>query len=384
MFYSFCKRRVFKLYCLDVELKECLYNVFIMGLIMELGDILFKRLREAEARLRGRRKLEVDDIFKRVGYLYPWDFHVTNYPRKMPMVAFNPAALEVDRGRAVMFPRLIFDYYMYSSSIGVTEKILLDDLLEGKFKRPLSTRIILWPKYNWDLNGCEDARVHRLNDEVLLLYTAYGFHRVGEANFIRKPLLALAVLGKDWNVKRRGLFKIVKGGQEFIPESFKSSAIVKVEGDEMTLLTRPEIRGIRCCWRAKGSLENLTIDFDSLTPVLVRESFEGHVGWSTNVVRLSRNEYLVGWHGMVLTNLAYYNGLAIVDDQGELLALSNYLLAPRGLQEEYGDRSQVIYGTGLIKYKEFIVWIGGVSDYCTGIFIAELNKALEKVKWFKG
>ena len=351
---------------------------------MDLSDILFKRLKEAEAKLRGRRRLEVEDIFNRVGYLYPWDFRVTNYPRRTPLVAFNPAALKVSEREVVIFPRLIFDYYMYLSSIGATEEVLLDDLLEGAFKRPLDTRIILWPKYSWDLNGCEDARAHKLNGEVLLLYTAYGLHRVSEVDFVKKPLLALAELGENWSVKRRGLFKIVKGNQEFVPESLKSSAIVKVEGNEMTLLARPEVKGIRCCWRAMASFEDLTIDFDSLTPIIVREPFEGHVGWSTNVVKLSKNEYLVGWHGMVLTNLAYYNGLAIVDDKGELLALSNYLLTPRGLREEYGDRSQVIYGTGLLKYKEFIVWVGGVSDYCTGIFVTELNKALEKLKWLKG
>lgn len=351
---------------------------------MNLGDILFKRLKEAEVKLRGKRKLKVEDVFKRVGYLYPWDFHVTNYPKKTPLAAFNSATLEVSGSEVVIFPRLIFDYYMYSSSIGVTEKISLNDLLEGVYKKPLDTRILLWPKYSWDLNGCEDARTYKLNDRVLLLYTAYGFHRVSEVDFIKKPLLALAELEENWCVKRRGLFKIVKDEQEFVPESFKSSAIVEVEDDEMTLLARPEIRGIKCCWRAKASLKDLTINFDSLTPVLVRERFEGHVGWSTNVVKLSKNEYLVGWHGMVIANLAYYNGLAIVDDQGELLALSNYLLAPRGLQEEYGDRSQVIYGTGLVKYKEFVVWIGGVSDYCTGVFVTELSNVLEKMKWFKG
>lgn len=66
--------------------------------------------------------------------------------------------------------------------------------------------------------------------------------------------------------------------------------------------------------------------------------------------------------------------------KGELLAVSDYLLAPKGLYEEYGDRPLVIFGDGLLLYKETLIWIGGVSDYCIGVFITELNGALTKLK----
>jgi len=351
---------------------------------MDLEAILLKRLKEAEVKLKGVRQFRIEDIFDRAGYLYPWSFHITNYPREIPLVAFNPAALKISEEEVVIFPRLVFDCYMYSSSIGLTEKVSLRVLLEGSVKKPINTKIILWPKYSWDLNGCEDARVHKSNEEVLLLYTAYGFHKANKGDLVKKPYLAIAIFEKDWKITRRGLFRIVKDGQEFIPDSLKSCAIIDVRGHDMMLLARPEVKGIRCCWQARASLEDLTIDFNSLAPILIKEPFEEHVGWSTNTVKLSSNEYLVGWHAMVTTNLAYYNGLAIVSDEGELLALSDYLLAPRGIHEEYGDRSQVIYGTGLVRYKEFLIWTGGISDYSIGIFVTELDRALEKLRWIKG
>jgi len=118
--------------------------------------------------------------------------------------------------------------------------------------------------------------------------------------------------------------------------------------------------------------------------VFVNESWELKVGWSTNAVRVSSNEFLVGWHGVVKEDLSYRNGLALVDEQGDLLAISNYLLSPRGLVEEYGDRSHVIFGDGLVLHNDTLMWVGGVSDYATGVFTTPLQKALDKLKWIRG
>ena len=133
-----------------------------------------------------------------------------------------------------------------------------------------------------------------------------------------------------------------------------------------------------------ADLDSLTMPVDSLEPVLVYEDWEVKVGWSTNVVKLSSNEYLVGWHGILRGDISYREGLAVVDGEGNLLAVSNYVLAPRGLVEEYGDRALVIFGDGLVLYKELLIWVGGVSDYAVGFFSVELDKALEKLKWLRG
>lgn len=38
---------------------------------------------------------------------------------------------------------------------------------------------------------------------------------------------------------------------------------------------------------------------------------------------------------------------------------------------------------GLVKHRDHLVWIG-VSDYSLGIFVTELDKALEKLTWIRG
>jgi len=131
------------------------------------------------------------------------------------------------------------------------------------------------------------------------------------------------------------------------------------------------------CWRGEANLDTLAIAEETLEPVLVPEPWEYKVGWSTNTVQLGENRYLVGWHGVHRQDLSYRNGLALVDGKGRLLAISDYLLVPEGLVEQYGDRSLALFGNGLLLWRDRLIWIGGVSDYCIGIFVAELPSILQ-------
>ena len=72
--------------------------------------------------------------------------------------------------------------------------------------------------------------------------------------------------------------------------------------------------------------------------VLVPEEWESRVGWSTNALPLEEGEYLVGWHGISDGDQTYRNGLALVNEEGYVQAISGYLLAPNGLNESYCDR----------------------------------------------
>ena len=60
------------------------------------------------------------DVFIKRYHIAPQDLWITNYPRRQPVAAFNPGALKRD-GKLLVFPRLVFDYYTYNSSVGVFE-----------------------------------------------------------------------------------------------------------------------------------------------------------------------------------------------------------------------------------------------------------------------
>ena len=346
---------------------------------MRLEDRLKGRAREAVSRLKGLRRPETVNAFRRLGYLFPGDLRVENYGRP-PLAAFNPGAL-VKGNELWVFPRLIFDYYGYTSSIGLL-KLDVEALLREEPWAPVKAQLLLWPRELWEFKGCEDARVSEVDGRLLVLYTGYGYHPRG-AELETMWVQALAELDDGLNIVRKGFFKLVSGEEAFAPK-MKDSAILKVEGVNAFMLLRPTFDGLQICWRGFANLAEITIDAASMCPILVNEEWETHVGWSTNAVRISSNEYLVGWHGVLKSDLSYRDGLAVVSGEGELLAVSNYLLAPSGPVEEYGDRPLVIFGDGLVVYKDQLIWVGGVSDYAVGFFALELDKAMERLHWVKG
>lgn len=347
---------------------------------MGVEDLLYERQSKALNELRGLRKPVVEDIFKRIAYISPEDIEITGYKRKRPLAVFNPGAILEGRTLTIL-PRIIFDYYKYVSSIGLV-KLDIEELLEGKVETPIKARIITWPQHIWEFLGCEDPRVYKDGDKYYVLYTGKGY-LVEDNKYVRKDFLSFAQFDSSWRIIRKGHFSIAGKGETFIPRSNKDSAFIRRDGNEYVLLTRPEIRQERLGWACRANLDELKIYDDSLKPILVYEEWEFKVGWSTNVVKLSSNEYLVGWHGVIIEDNSYRNGMALIDCEGELLAISNYLLSPNGIVEEYGDRPLVIFGDGLVKYKEYLLWIGGVSDYAIGVFGAEIDNIFEKLIYIK-
>ena len=347
---------------------------------MTIEENLYEKQLKALKDLRGIRKPRTRNVFEKLIYLGPEDFVVVGYKKSRPLVAFNPAAY-LEGKELLIFPRFIFDYYKYVSSVGLI-RLDIEELLSGDVATPIKSRVLLWPVKLWEFLGCEDPRVFRAYGSYYMFYTGKGYFLEGR-EYIRMDVLGLAEYDDEWRLKRRGYFTIASGEEKFTPKSNKDSAFIKTRGSKFTLLTRPEIKGRRICWRGVADIKEMEIEAESLEPVLVFEDWELKVGWSTNVVPLSSNEYLVGWHGVVLEDLSYRDGLAVVNGEGRLLAISDYLIEPRGLIEEYGDRPLVVFGDGLVSYKEYLLWIGGISDYAIAIFITELDKALEELRWIR-
>ncbi|MBS7611801.1 glycosidase [Candidatus Bathyarchaeota archaeon] len=350
---------------------------------MNVEERLYLKATDFLKTSRGFRRNRLDDIFTRRLYIVSeQDVLVENYLRKRPKMAFNPGAL-LENKTLTVFPRLIFEYYTYTSSIGLF-KLNVEDLINGKAVLPVHTKIILWPKMLWEFKGCEDARVFKRNDSgLIMLYTGYGY--LPENNKLNTVIVqAYGRFDEDYNCTMRNFFKIrTPDGGVFLPKVNKDSAFIDVKADEAIMLTRPLVKNLEICWSSRANIQEAVIYEEAMEPILPFEDWEWKVGWSTNTVKISSNEYLVGWHGILREDYSYRNGLALVDGEGRLLAISDYLLAPKGLNEEYGDRPLVIFGNGLVTYKEILIWVGGVSDYAIGCFTAELDKALESLKWIK-
>ncbi|PLV59478.1 glycosidase [Thermotoga sp. KOL6] len=327
-------------------------------------------LKKYLSRKRSIRKNETIDIFERITYFFPKDFVVVNYPRQ-PVAVFNPGAVLV--GKALhIFPRVIFDYYKYVSSIGHFV-VDIDELMNGDVKRPIEMEIIFWPRDVQEFLGCEDPRVFFRNSRFEILYTAKGYRSWAQEGKPHTDFLAHAILDEELNLLEKRYISVKSTSEIFFPPSMKDSSFVS----DNVILTRMTIDDSKVCWR--GRIEGNSIDLYSLEAVFFPEDWETKVGWSTNVVETKRG-YLIGWHAVLKENLTYKNGLALVDRNGRLLGTTDYILSPKGVIEEYGDRINVIFGCGLVKYEDKIIWIGGVSDWTIGVFATSERTVMNLMK----
>lgn len=352
-------------------------NAAVKAKILSAGDPLSKLLAEKvgrRAELRGLRRGLEQDVFERLAYITPIRVEVTNYARR-PVAVFNPGAA-LEGSNVAIFPRMVFDYYWYVSSVGRI-RVGVDDLLSGSIPGTLKADLVIYPSEEWELRGCEDPRVYGADGNYLVLYTGVLPLQNGVL-----PLQAVARYSEG-RVEKLGYLAFEYGGERYVAP-WKDSAILSEGGGEALALVRPSVPVpggfLEAGWFTRFDLAGLTVDPGEAVPLLVAESFEYKVGWSTNALKLSSGEYLVGWHGVGVDNV-YRNGLAVVSEEGELLELSEYLLVPRkSLEEFYGDRPGVVFGCGLLRIKEKLVWVGGVSDYAVGVFAVDMDKALEHLK----
>jgi predicted GH43/DUF377 family glycosyl hydrolase len=319
---------------------------------------------------KGALKVKCDDVFEKRIILPPKKFRVLDYPRD-PVAVFNPGAVLIG-DEIHVFPRLVFDYYKYTSAIG--HFTLRYDLVEkGHFPEVIDVELIMWPQGREDLLGVEDPRAHVVGDEIWILYVGKGYDRKAME---RKDYLGFAKF-KPQKLERIGYFSLDIGEGPFYPRSNKDSTFLDIDGNSAVILTRPHLKdGVLGLWKGKADFENLVIK----DPEMIRKPSETEekLGWSTNAINLN-GDWLVGWHSVMREDLSYRNGFAIVKNDGTVEFSEKHVLCPKGLLEEYGDRALVIFGCGLLIQNDSLMWIGGVSDYAIGIFTTSLKKAKEAI-----
>ncbi|SHE31567.1 Predicted glycosyl hydrolase, GH43/DUF377 family [Marinitoga hydrogenitolerans DSM 16785] len=340
---------------------------------MEIKNVLYEKNKNFLEKKRSIRKNITKNIFFKRYYIYPDNLRIKNYQRR-PIAIFNPGAVLEDK-KLKIFPRLIFDYYNYTSSVGFFE-LNIENILNNIVKNEIDASVILYPEYLWEFLGSEDARVIKYNGEYLMLYTGKGYV---DHNEKRRDVLAFSKLDHNLEILNKSFFKISNDKEIFYPPTMKDSAFLDIKGDIASILTRLEIDNTFLCWKGTADLKKMRVLPDSLEPIMAAESWETKVGWSTNAIKVGNN-YLVGWHAVLKEDLSYKNGFAIVDEEGNLLGISDYLLYPEGMIENYGDRAFVIFGDGLIKYGDYIIWVGGISDYAIGIFVTTLKDVMENIR----
>lgn len=342
-----------------------------------IEDSLKAKIKEAKNKKRRHRIAETNNIFDRIAVISPGALRTTNYFNRTPIAAFNPGASSVYGGSKIdIYPRLNYDcvYNQSPSAIGKFQVDLDAVFRTGDDPAFCSTELVIYPQYPCEIHGCEDPRVYQKNGDRHILYIGWG-----TCDGENKSVLVLS------SGKEKDYFRISRRNDmtEYTPFSNKDAAILNYSVDHrLDLLLRLDLGDKNLfCWSGEGWADTYEIIEDTLEVQMIPNDYESRVGWSTNTIPFNKHEYLVGWHATMKHNLEYRNGLALVDEMGNLKAISDYLLTPQGIEEWVGNRYGVIFGCGLVKYKDQLVWIGGISDWAIGIFTVDMETALSELRW---
>lgn len=333
-----------------------------------MEDQWIRNLKNAIKNLpRGLREPKTVEIFERVYYLDPIDYKVINYPRQ-PTSVTSPGVVLINR-MLYIYPEVSFNVLSFSS-IGVF-KVSIERILEKSVLKPLGLRILLWSTKPWEEQGYREPLASYFSNNIYLAYSSLKVN--GEA------LPVITILDRNLVPKNIVNPKIIFLGKIEYPKVVKNLILLDICRDKSPLLLTLRSSIVGGCWYSNILYDTSLILSADFKPVIAPENWEKEVKWITNPLKISSNEYLVGWQS--ITNEGrYFNGLALIDDSGQLLAVSNYLLTAKTLVEVYGDKPGVIGGGGLVKYKEYIMWIGGLSGYGIGFYIAKEDKVFNALK----
>lgn len=304
-------------------------------------------------------------IFEEICTLQPENFHITNYYRK-PISAFNPGAYVNDEGKLVIMPRLVFDNYFYVSSIGLCEPISFHELTDFDNKnRKIRTNLIKYPETHQEINGVEDPRITEDGKKVLTV----GLNLHGSYHTTQTTLMKFD--GK----------KLFNAKPFSFNDSIWNTGRDAVLVNDNSLLFRPESSSNKfLSYRAfyEETDDRIEISNEDLEVVLKCTSSERKRGFSTNVVQLSSNEFLVGYHGALIEKYEYREGFMIINDDGIPIAISDYILKTEGILR-YLNRPYTLFGDGLILRKNQLICVYGVGDWAIGIYSADINDVLNQM-----
>lgn len=298
------------------------------------------------------------EIFKLEALFTPQQFILQDYPR-VPISAFNPAAYNLpETDDIVIFPRLVFDDQFYVSSIGVCAPISLNKLSSVK---TITTRLLAFPSDKTDFKGLEDPRI--TEDGKKMLHVAHDEHAISRT-----------VLSEYHNGALYNSRPLVLASPN---ESTMSGCDAALINDDY-LVFRPELEDLTSY--SVPYDQNGNINFKESYPVLSPYIHELKRGFSTNVVKLSSDAYLIGWHTVLRRNLEYANGFMLLSGIGEDIGISKPFFRLPNTMIKYGNRPNTLFGCGLILHHETLYWVGGIGDWSIGIFSTPLEKVLECVK----
>ncbi len=331
---------------------------------------------EISNKITRRRRFETRDIVKRLKAITGHDIILKNYPIKVPRVAFNPS-IHLFGDRLRIYARIIIGYYTYTSAIAEFD-ITLDELYE-KTCRKYEAELSVYPTTKYDLWGVEDPRVYEIDGKLYMTYT-------GRTSSYFSPVIkterTLPVTARYENGKWKkiAVFRMPEEIRSFVA-SDKNAFLVK--SDKLMLFHRLHMLNdkfyLAVCNVPESVLESKElqeIEIGENITVMRAAPFESKIGWAAPPVKVN-DEYLVLIHGVDKELSAYRVFAVLMNKEGLFTAITPfYILEPREIYEQYGDRPFVVFPCGLQKLGDKLIISYGGADSFVVIGEIELEKLM--------
>jgi predicted GH43/DUF377 family glycosyl hydrolase len=301
----------------------------------------------------------MNKIFEFRTYLDADNFYL-NTGKKIINVS-NPAAYLTLGGKLVILPRLGFTEGFKQSSIGITEPLDLNKIEDFE---NIKTKIIRKPVHEYDVAGVEDARITE-NGKQLLTVGLNTYYRTSATQTI------YSVVSNN---------KVINNKPFWYNNSIYNTGRDAFILNDNVLIFRPEADNLRS-YRANYEItEHYVIIGMGIVPILEPQKVENKTGFSTNSVKISKDENLVAYHALCNNKKAEYaEGFMVLNNAGFPQRKTPLFLKTEGFLQG-GDRPFTLFGCGLIKSGKEVYFVGGVGDSGIVIYSADLDKILEVMK----
>lgn len=322
------------------------------------------RWHEISYKIASKRRFETKDIVKRIKAIAGHDIVLKNYPIKVPRVAFNPS-IHLFGEKLRVYARIIIGYYTYTSAIAEFD-ISLEELYENTQKK-YEAELTVYPTTRYDLWGVEDPRVYEIDGKLYMTYTGRTvFYFNPEVKTERTlPVTARYENGK-W--KKIAVFRMPDEIRSFVT-SDKNAFMVKSE--KLMLFHRLHMLNDKF-YLAVCNVPESVLNSEELQEIEIGENitlmeaapFESKIGWATPPVKVN-DEYLVLIHGVDRELSAYRVFAVLMNKEGFFTAVTPfYILEPREIYEQYGDRPFVVFPCGIQRIGDrLIISYGGADSF---------------------
>lgn len=362
------------------------YSEYIRSLLSTrdrgVEKLLEERVRGAKNRSpRVVRRRGGLDVFKVKAYVLPSDVYMSSVTgvEKPLRIATNPSIALEDGG---------VHLYIRFSTLGshpvpdprsrtfIGHASTHLSRLKGRLR--LSAKPILCPKLS--VERVEDPRVYTRARELYHV-RAFELYKpiAGSTNYV---LTFRAVVEHQSTVKfvEPVRFRGPKGGESIIPDCRDTFPL-----NDRMMVIRPIIENLG--YGAVGVAprdEALVGATDAVFhPELAPLKGEKKTGGNA-CARVSPNEILLVFHGVDDTFGYYYSYVALLDDNGELVALTpEPVITPR-LREYSGARPATLFVCGALVAEGRVLLSAGKDDEITLILEADVDELMERMKFIRG